>query len=70
MSNPNAKDPATEAKQMTAAEAVKRAVTELVDGKDGAKVPRAKEGAVQGSEVLSLRDYGTHVVVVTKDGES
>ncbi|MBX9831658.1 MAG: hypothetical protein K2X78_01250 [Burkholderiaceae bacterium] len=72
MSDPNAKDPAAEAKQMTAAEAakrVKRTVTELVDGKDGAKVPRAKKVAVEASEVLSFRDYGTHVVVVTKDGQ-
>ena len=45
MSNPNAKNPAAEAKQMTASEAVTRAATELVDGKG-----EAKEGAVQGSE--------------------
>ena len=72
MSDPNAKDPAAETKKMTAAEAakrVKRAVTELVEGKDGAKVPRAKKVAVEASEVLSFRDYGTHVVVVTTDGQ-
>ena len=72
MSDPNAKDPAAETKKMTAAEAakrVKRTVTELVEGKDGAKVPRAKKVAVEASEVLSFRDYGTHVVVVTKDGQ-
>ena len=71
--NANAKGPAAEtaAKQMTAAEAakrVKRTVTELVDGKDG-KVPRSKEVAVHAAEVLTFRDYGTHVVVVTKDGQ-
>ena len=72
MSEPNAKDPAAETKKMTAAEAakrVKRTVTELVEGKDGAKVPRAKKVAVEASEVLSFRDYGTHVVVVTTDGQ-
>ena len=72
MSDPNAKDPAAETKKMTAAEAakrVKRAVTELVEGKDGAKVARAKKVAVEASEVLSFRDYGTHVVVVTTDGQ-
>ena len=72
MSEPNAKDPAAETKKMTAAEAakrVKRTVTELVEGKDGAKVPRAKKVAVEASEVLSFRDYGTHAVVVTTDGQ-
>lgn len=59
-------------KQMTAAEAakkVRRTVTELVDGKDGAKVARAKSVAVEAAEVLSFRDHGTHVVVVTRDGQ-
>lgn len=59
-------------KQMTAAEAakkVRRTVTELVDGKDGVKVARAKSVAVDAAEVLSLRDHGTHVVVVTRDGQ-
>lgn len=72
MSDPNAKDPAAEIKKMTAAEAakrVKRTVVEYVDGKDGAKIPRPKKVAVESSEVLSFRDYGTHVVVVTEDGQ-
>ena len=76
MSDPNAKDPAAETNQMTAAEAakcVKRTVIEYVDGKgaDGkpAKVPRPKKVGVDASEVLTFRDYGTHVVVVTKDGQ-
>ena len=67
MSEPNAKDPAAETKKMTAAEAakrVKRTVTELVDGK-----ARSKEVAVAAAEVLAFRDYGTHVVVVTKNGQ-
>ena len=43
---------------------VKRKVTELVNGKQ-----RTKEVAVQPSEILSFKDYGTHVVAVTKDGQ-
>lgn len=70
-------DPAkAEGKQLTPAEAakrVKRPVTEYVDGKDAkgeiVKVPRTKLVAVAADEVLSFKDYGTHVVVVTKDGQ-
>lgn len=65
-----------EAKQLTAAEAAKRVqrpVTEYVDGKDAKgepiKVARTKLAAVKADEVLSFKDYGTHVVVVTKDGQ-
>ncbi|WP_082368682.1 hypothetical protein, partial [Piscinibacter sakaiensis] len=51
----------------------KRPVVELVDGKgaDGqpAKVPRVKFVPVGAEEVLSFRDYGSHVVVVTVDGQ-
>lgn len=56
-----------------AAKRVRRTVVEMVDGKDEAgkpvKVPRAKDVAVQAAEVLSFRDYGGYVVVVTKDGK-
>ena len=76
MSDDKTKDPTPEAKQMSAAEAakrVRRTVTEMVDGKndDGklVKVPRKKKVPVDAAEVLSFRDYGTHVVVVTKDGQ-
>lgn len=72
----DSKDPAAEAAQMTAADAakrVKRPVTEYVDGKDEAgrpaKVPRIKKVAVDVDEVLSFHDHGSHVVVVTKDGQ-
>jgi len=73
MTDPTKNPPET--KQMTAADAakrVKRTVFELVDGKDGkdgAKVPRAKQVPVSDKEVLSFRDYDTHVVVVTTDGQ-
>lgn len=63
-------------KQLTAAEAakrVKRTIVEMVDGKgeDGkpTKLAREKKVAVDASEVLSFKDYGAHVVVVTKDGQ-
>lgn len=80
MSDDKTKNPpeteSAKGKQLTAAEAakrVKRTVIELVDGKDEAgkaiKVPREKDVAVATAEVLSFRDYGTHVVVVTKDGQ-
>lgn len=69
-------DKKTPDRQLTAAEAakrVKRTVIELVDGKDAdgkaVKVPKPKDVAVSAAEVLSFRDYGDHVVVVTKDGQ-
>lgn len=56
-----------------AAKLVQREVVELVDGKSTdnkpAKVPREKRVPVKADEVLSFRDYGTHVVVVTRDGQ-
>lgn len=76
MADPKTPDSEKSTKQLTAAEAakrVKRAVVELVDGKaeDGkpAKVQRSKEVGVDAAEVLSFKDYGTHVVVVTRDGQ-
>ena len=56
-----------------AAKRVQRTVVELVDGKGeegkAAKVPREKRVAVKADEVLAFKDYGTHVVVVTRDGQ-
>ena len=76
MSDPKTPTPPAEAKQLTAAEAakrVRRTIAELVDGKDedgkAIKVQRAKRVAVDADEVLAFRDHGTHVVVVTKDGQ-
>lgn len=66
----------SKARELTAADAakrVKRTVTEWVDGEDKAgkpvKTARTREVAVQAADVLSFRDYGTHVVVVTTDGQ-
>jgi hypothetical protein len=63
-------------KEMTAAEAakqVRRPMTSYVDGKDKGgnptKVAKVSHVPVEAKEVLSFRDYGSHVVVVTKDGK-
>jgi hypothetical protein len=54
-------------KAMTAAEAAK-AVKRPVQVKEDDKVV-TKLTPVKTDEVLSFKDYGTHVVVVTKDGQ-
>lgn len=65
-------DPKTDSqKALTAAEAAKRVKrtvtsTQVVDGET---VTKTKQVPVSADEVLSFRDYGTHVVVVTKDGQ-
>lgn len=70
--NPDTNNPV---KQLTAAQAAKcvqRTVTELVDGKVNgkpAKVAQAKKIPVTEDEVLSFKDYGSYVVVVTIDGQ-
>lgn len=78
MSDPKNPTEAAKAKsrELTSAEAAKlvqRTVVELVDGKGAdnkpSKVPREKRVPVKADEVLSFRDYGTHVVVVTRDGQ-
>lgn len=73
--NPPETDKA-KSRELTSAEAAKlvqRKVVELVDGKGAdnkpAKVPRERRVAVKADEVLSFRDYDTHVVVVTRDGQ-
>lgn len=67
---------AADSPQLTAdqvAKKLRRTVIELADGKgpDGqpAKVPKPKRVAVDAAELLSFRDYGTHVVAVTRDGQ-
>lgn len=64
-------------KELTAAEAAKRVmrtVTERVKtGKDaqGADTFKdvTKKMPIAASEVFAFKDYGTHVVVVTRDGQ-
>ncbi len=56
--------------EMTAAQAakkVKRPV--LVPAKNPGEEPTRELVPVAATEVLAFRDYGTHVVVVTKDGK-
>jgi DNA-binding LytR/AlgR family response regulator len=52
---------------MTAAEAAKK-VRRTVTFAEG-KATKTKLVPVAANEVLSFKDYGTHVVVVTKDGQ-
>jgi hypothetical protein len=70
-------------KEMTAAEAarlVKRKLPERKPVMKGGEQARDKDGAlvfeettrtvsIAASEVLSFKDYGSHVVVVTRDGK-
>lgn len=67
---------AAEPKTMTAAEAAKRVQRKVVErveakGEDGKPVAQVREKRVpvKADEVLSFRDYGTYVVVVTRDGQ-
>ena len=76
MSDPNANDTATKAKTMTAAEVanrVRRTVVEVVEGKDRQGNPtraeKTREVRLDPAEVLAHADHGTHVVVVTVDGQ-
>lgn len=65
-------DPKETPKEMTveqAAKLAKRTVLETVEGKDGEKKQVTKKVSVSAAEVLSFKDYGGHVVVVTKDGQ-
>lgn len=52
---------------MTAAEAAKRVKRTIVIEDKGATA--TKEVPVKADEVLAFKDYGTHVVVVTHDGQ-
>lgn len=61
-------------KQITAAEAakaVKRPVLKTVVDKEGKPTgeTRTELVAVKADEVLDFKDHGTHIVVVTKDGQ-
>ena len=55
-------------KELTAAEAARR-VKRVVATADKEGKATARDVAVKADEVLSFRDYGTHVVVVTIDGQ-
>lgn len=64
--------PKGEKEAMTAAQAakrVKRPVQVTEKGRDGEDKIVTKLVPVEASEVLAFKDYTTHVVVVTKDGQ-
>ena len=69
----NTNKPARQLTAALAAKCVQRTVIEMVDdkGKDDkpTKVAKPKQVPVTEDEVLSFKDYGTHVVVVTRDGQ-
>ena len=70
--NPNTPKPAKQLTAALAAKCVHRTVIEMVDGKkDGkpVKVPQSKQVPVTEDEVLSFKDYGNYVIVVTVDGQ-
>lgn len=54
--------------KLTAVDAAKRVKRTVAVTDDDGKVT-AKDVAVKPAEVLSFKDYGTHVVVVTVDGQ-
>ncbi|CAN5438887.1 hypothetical protein BH10PSE18_BH10PSE18_19000 [soil metagenome] len=67
---------AEEPKQFTAADAVKkvrRTIIETEKRKDREgneiQVSRPRKVAIDPTEVMSCKDYGTHIVVVTSDGQ-
>ena len=59
----------TKETQLTAVEAAKRVQRIVLDVGDGKDKPKEKRVPVSSDEVLSFKDYGTHVVVVTRDGQ-
>ena len=65
--NPNA-DAAKPAGKLTAAEAAKRVKRTVQVADDDGKLT-TKDVAIKAAEVLAFKDYGTHVVVVTTDGQ-
>lgn len=64
---PDPKQPTPDSKQLTAADAAKLVKRRVVVSDGDAEKVTFKPVAAK--EVLSFRDYGTHVVVVTTDGQ-
>lgn len=54
--------------KLTAADAAKRVKRTVQVADEDGKVS-TKDVAIKASEVLAFKDYGTHVVVVTTDGQ-
>jgi len=59
----------TQENQLTAAEAAKCVQRIVFEPAEGKGKPKEKRVPVAAEEVLSFKDYGTHVVVVTRDGQ-
>lgn len=55
--------------EMTAADAAKCVFRAVPIANKGVQTGETREVAVKASEVLSFRDYGDHVAVVTTDGQ-
>lgn len=57
--------------QMTAATAAKLVARNVpvLDKETGEPTGKVRQVAVKADEVFAFRDYGDHVVVVTKDGQ-
>lgn len=66
MTDPTKTKPLTAA---DAAKAVKRPVAKFTKDDDGKVIASTTLVPVKADEVLAFRDYGTHIVVVTKDGQ-
>ena len=58
-----------EPKTLTAAEAAKLVKRTVVVPAKGDEPASTKDVAIKADEVLAFKDYGTHVAVVTKDGQ-
>ena len=76
MTEPTKTSPEADKPAMTVAQAakqVRRPVTTVTESKaeDGTIVKKStiKKVTVEANEVLDFKDFGTHVVVVTKDGQ-
>lgn len=64
---PETKDQATPTKELTAADVVKVVKRRTLIEDKGAS--RVETSPLKANEVLSFKDYGTHIVVVTNDGQ-
>lgn len=59
----------TKETKLTAADAAKRVQRIALEPAEGKDKFKEKRLAVSADEVLSFKDYGTHIVVVTVDGQ-
>lgn len=55
--------------EMTAAQVAKWVRRKAPEIKDGKPTGKTRQVAIKAAEVLAVRDYGDHVVVITTDGK-